>query len=156
MNDFKKALSQDHEDHQVLLQHLADSLEARRPGAELQRCWLAFQENLLDELETEERSLFSVAVQAHQLEIERLRAEHRLIRQVVADLSVSIDQQTLKKPAIDALAGLLRAHTEHEERSLHRWLEEDEGFLARRGVLAIRSRRERSSARIRIAAKVGA
>ncbi len=155
MPDVKKELSQDHEDHQVLLQHLADSLEAGKPGAELRRCWVTFEENLLDHLDTEERSLFSVAVQAHQLEIERLRAEHRQIRQTVVGLSVSIELQTLKKHAIEELQTLLRAHNEHEERSLHRWLAEDAGVLACRGVLAIRSRRERSAACSRVAARFG-
>ncbi|HEY3666825.1 MAG TPA: hypothetical protein VGL19_12520, partial [Polyangiaceae bacterium] len=95
-----------------------------------------------------------VAAQAHRLEIEQLRAEHRQIRQAVVGLSVSIELHTLKKEAIDELIALLRLHNEHEERSLHRWLEQDEGILARRGVLAIRSRRERSSARLKAASKV--
>jgi len=153
--DAKKELTQDHEDHQALLRDLANSIDANEPGAELRRRWLAFEENLLDHLDTEERALFSVAVQAYRLEIERLRTEHRQIRQVAVGLGVAAELHSLKRPAVDELRDMLRAHNEHEERSLHRWLAEDEGVLARRGVLAIRSRRERSSARIRVAAKVG-
>ncbi len=155
MTDVKRELSHDHEDHRALLQDLANSIDAKEPGAELRRRWLAFEENLLDHLDTEERALFSVAVQAHRLEIERLRAEHRQIRQVAVGLSVAAELHSLKRPGIDELLDMLRAHNEHEEHSLHRWLEDDEGVLARRGVLAIRSRRERSSARIRVSAKVG-
>jgi hypothetical protein len=89
------------------------------------------------------------------VEIERLRTEHRQIRHVAVGLSVAAELHSLKRPAVDELLGMLRAHNDHEEHALHRWLEEDEGVLARRGVLAIRSRRERASARVRVSAKVG-
>jgi hemerythrin-like domain-containing protein len=147
VQELKKYLSQDHEDH--------DSLEAKRPAAELRGFWVEFEQNLLDHLETEERALFSVAAQAHPLEVETLRAEHRQIRQAVFGMSVSVELHTLKKAAINDLILLLHSHTEHEKRSLHCWIEADESVLARRGVLAIRSRRERSSPRLRAAPKVG-
>ena len=153
--DMKTELLRDHEDHELLLAKLGQALEARRPTAELRRCWTDFEENLLDHLDTEERYLFSVTAQAHRLEIEQLRAEHRQIRQTVVGLNVSPQLDTLNKQAIDDLRVLLLAHSAHEERSLHRWLEIDEGIMAHRGVLAIRSRRERSSARLQVAAKAG-
>jgi len=152
--DVRKELLQDHADHEELLVELAHALEARQSAAALRQLWVTFEENLFDHMDTEERSLFSVAEQAHRLEIEQLRSEHRRIRHSVVRLSVSIELNTLKKQAIDDLLEELRAHGQHEERSLHRWLEADEGVLAYRGVLAIRSRRERSSARLRAAAKV--
>jgi len=152
--DVRTELLQDHADHEELLADLAHAIEARQSGAELRRLWSTFEDNLFDHLDTEERSLFTVAAQAHRLEIEQLRSEHRRIRQAVVSLSVSIELNTLKKQSIEELRQDLRAHSEHEERSLHRWLEADEGVLAYRGVLAIRSRRERSSARLRAAAKV--
>ena len=151
--DVRKELLQDHSDHEELLVELAHALEAKQSAAALRQLWTAFEENLFDHMDTEERSLFSVAAQAHRLEIEQLRSEHRRIRHSVVSLSVSIELNTLKKQSIDALLEELRAHGQHEERSLHRWLEADEGVLAYRGVLAIRSRRERSSARLRAAAK---
>jgi len=156
VTNVKLELSRDHQDHDALLRHLAELVDAKRPPAEIRQCWLEFEENLVDHLETEERSLFSVAVQAHRLEIEKLRAEHRQIRQSLIGVSVSVELCTLKRSAIDELLTLLNAHVEHEERSLHHWLEEDEGILALRGVHAIRSRRERSSARLKAALKVGA
>ena len=154
VTNVRKELSQDHEDHELLLEELARSLQAKRPAAELRASWQEFEENLFDHLETEERSLFSVAATAHGLEIEQLRAEHRQIRQAVFGMAVSIELNTLKAQAIDELRAQLRSHTEHEQRSLHRWLAEDQGVLALRGVLAMRSRRERSSPRLRAAAKV--
>jgi len=152
--DIKRELSQDHHDHERLLLQLGQSLEAKEPTAELRRHWVAFEENLFDHLDTEERSLFSVATQAHRLEIEQLRSEHRQIRHAVVGLAVSIDLHTLRKEALDDLLALLKTHHAHEERSLHDWLERDQGVLARRGVLAIRARRERSSARMKVAPKV--
>jgi hypothetical protein len=156
MLDVKRELHRDHEDHAVLLEQLASALEAKQPMAELRQCWSTFEENLFDHLETEERYLFTVADQAHRLEVAQLRAEHQGIRQTVVRLSVCLELQTLKKQAVEDLRALLLAHSAHEERSLHRWLEVDEGILALRGVLAIRTRRERSSARLRVAAKVSA
>jgi hypothetical protein len=72
----------------------------------------------------------------------------------VLTLRVRLELNTLKKQAIDELRAQLLAHGAHEERTLHRWLEIDEGIMALRGVLAIRSRRERSAARLRVANKV--
>lgn len=151
--DIRKELSQDHEDHELLLLYLAQAVEAQRPPTELHRCWAAFEENLFEHLETEERALFSVAAQAHRREIEQLQCEHRHIRYAVHALGASIELQTLRKEAIDELRSLLKAHTSREERSLHHWLEVDQGIMARRGVLAIRARRERASARMRVAPK---
>lgn len=155
MIDVKRELFRDHEDHDLLLEQLADSLQAKQATAKLHQCWVAFEENLFDHLDTEERFLFTVTAQAHRLEVEQLLAEHRRIRQAVVGVSVLVELDKLKKEAIDDLRALLLAHRAHEERSLHRWLEVDGGVMAHRGVLAIRSRRERSSARMRVAAKVG-
>jgi iron-sulfur cluster repair protein YtfE (RIC family) len=153
--DVKRELLRDHEDHERQLEQIALALEAKQPTAELHRCWIAFEENLLDHMAAEERYLFAVTAQAHRLEIEQLRTEHRRIRQAVLSLHVWLELNTLKKQAIDELHAELLTHGAHEERTLHRWLEVDEGVMARRGVLAIRRRRECSSARIRVAAKVG-
>jgi hypothetical protein len=153
--DVKRELLRDHEDHELMLEQLAQALEARRPTAELRRYWIDFEENLFDHLDTEERYLFSVTAQAHRLEVQHLQAEHRHIRHAVVGLSVSLELDTLTTQAIDELRSLLLAHGAHEERTLHRWLEVDEGVMAYRGVLAIRSRRERSSARLRVATIAG-
>jgi hypothetical protein len=155
MLDVRRELHRDHEDHEVLLEQLVFAVESRQPFVEVRRCWSEFEENLFDHLDTEERYLFTVADQAHRLEIAQLRAEHQRIRQTVLRLGVSVELNTLKKQAIEDLRALLLAHSAHEQRSLHHWLEIDEGVLALRGVLAIRTRRERASARLRVAAKAG-
>ncbi len=154
MMDVKRELFRDHEDHELLLEQIARTLETSQKTAELRRCWLAFEENLFDHLDTEERFLFTVTAQAHRLEVEQLRAEHRRIRQAVQTFRVSVELNIPKKQGIDELRALLLAHRAHEEGSLHRWLEMDEGVMAQRGVLAIRARRERSSARMRVAVKM--
>jgi len=146
--DIRQELNRDHEDHEILLMQVAYALEARRPSAELRRSWSAFEENLFDHMAAEERYLFTVATQAHRREIEQLRAEHQQIRQVVMRLGATLEDPCPAHEAIEDLRALLRAHCVHEEQSLHRWLEMDEGILASRGVLAIRARRERASARL--------
>jgi len=154
MMDIKRELQLDHEDHAILLQQLAEAVEEKRNAAHLRQCWTAFEENLFDHLDTEERFLFKTTVQAHRLEIEQLQTEHRHIRQAVVAISVSIELNTLQRQAIEDLRRLLLTHSEHEERSLHHWLEIDEGVLARRGVMAIRNRREGSAPRLRAYAKL--
>lgn len=152
--DVKRELILDHEDHARLLEQLADAVEAKRDAAQVRQCWLAFEENLFDHLDTEERFLFTTTAQAHRLEIEQLQTEHRRIRQAVVGIHVAIELNVLKKEVIEGLRSLLVAHSEHEERSLHRWLEIDEGILAHRGVMAIRNRRERSATRLRAYTKL--
>ena len=154
MTNLQQDLLQDHEEHELLLEQLAAALETGRPALELRECWADFEENLFDHMAAEERFLFSVTSQAHRMEIEKLRTEHRQIRQVALGLSAFVELGSLKKEALDELAALLHAHTEHERRSLHLWLEQDEGILAQRGVKAIRSRREHSSPRLRVLSKL--
>ena len=50
MTNVRQELSQDHEDHELLLQHLADTLDAKRPAAELRECCAEFEENLFDHM----------------------------------------------------------------------------------------------------------
>jgi len=151
--DVKQELNRDHEDHAILLKQVVNAIEAKRPITELRRCWSAFEENLFDHMATEERYLFPVASQAHRREIEQLRAEHTRIRQIVVLLRASLDLPSSASEGIEELGAVLRAHSAHEEQSLHRWLEIDEGILASRGVLAIRARRERASATTPVAVK---
>lgn len=154
MTNVQAELTRDHEDHDRQLQYLAAALEAKRPVSELRECWADFEDNLLDHMATEERALFRVTAQAHRLEIEKLRSEHRQIRQAASEVSLSLELNAPNGQAIDELQALLRSHSEHEQRSLHLWLEQDEGILARRGLLEIRSRRERSASRLRVAVKL--
>jgi len=147
--DVRSELHRDHADHELELERLTCAVEARQSATALLRGWQAFEENLVDHLDAEERHLFTVTVQAHRKEIEQLRAEHRGIREALIALSAAVQRNSLDKGAIDEFRALLRAHSAHEEQTLHRWLEIDEGFLALRGVLAIRDRRERALARVR-------
>ncbi|MEP7051861.1 MAG: hypothetical protein ABJB12_15965 [Pseudomonadota bacterium] len=84
--------------------------------------------------------------------LEASAAEGTLVAR--SEVSVSLELHTPKGLVIEELQALLRSHSEHERRSLHRWLEQDEGILARRGLMEIRSRRERSVSRLRVAAKI--
>ena len=141
MPTIKERLSKDHEQHERLLQGLAHAVEARVSPENLRRSWLRFERSVLDHLEAEEHSLFSVFSQVHGGEILALRSEHRRIRYAVIELSVSVELHTVKKSAIDSLMSLLREHVEHEDRTLHEWLEKDEGISSRRAILAMLARR---------------
>lgn len=137
----KERLSKDHEQHERLLQGLADAVEARVSPEDLRRSWVRFERSVLDHLEAEERWLFSVFSQVHGSEILALRSEHRKIRYAIIELSVSVELHTAKKSALDGLMSLLREHTEHEDRTLHEWLEKDEGISSQRAILTMLARR---------------
>jgi iron-sulfur cluster repair protein YtfE (RIC family) len=100
----------------------------------LHQRWVAFERNLLDHLDSEDRSLFSVVAQAHRNEIEALRADHDGIRALAAEVSVAFDAGNLKSGELDALLVLLQQHAEREDQSLYQWLEDDEGICAQRGL----------------------
>jgi hemerythrin superfamily protein len=145
MQNVKEYLQKDHQEHERLLQRLRRAIDTSASPDEVRQCWLPFERNLLDHLLAEERSLFTVVVQAHREEVEALRAEHRRIRYLVSDLSVSVELQAVRKSEIDRLLEMLRKHTEREEQSLHKWLEMDEGICARRGLSAMLERRARAT-----------
>jgi len=139
----KEHLSKDHEEQEHLLRGLARGLETGVPPDELRRRWSLFEHSLLTHVEAEESLLFPVFAQAHRSEMLALRAEHSGIRWATIELSVSIELHTVKKAAIDHLIDLLREHGEHEHRTLHTWLDEDEGISSRRAILEMVARRER-------------
>lgn len=139
---------------QLLLQ-LAEAVDNILPPEELRARWRKFQDSLLGHFDAEERLLFAVFAQGHRAATQRLRAEHRTISQAAAALSASIEQNTLQRSAVEELLSLLRAHTQHEARTLHCWLEQDEGSLARRRVLAFQQCREGSTMHLESRARRG-
>jgi iron-sulfur cluster repair protein YtfE (RIC family) len=140
----KEHLSKDHQQQEHLLRGLAEALEVGAPPHELRRRWSLFERSLLSHVEAEENVLFPVFAQAHRNEMLALRAEHSGIRWAAIELSVSIELHTVKKAAIDHLLDLLREHGAHEHRTLHVWLDEDEGISSRRAILEMVARRERA------------
>jgi iron-sulfur cluster repair protein YtfE (RIC family) len=144
MSSFIAQLSKDHEEHEQLLQALTQSFAASDPPGAVRQRWQAFESSLLEHIDAEERSLFSVFTHTHRREIDTLRAEHRAIRYALIELSVCIELRTVKGSALSALLQLLREHAQHEDRSLHHWLAEDEGISSRRGVLAMNAHRQRA------------
>ena len=145
MQNVKEHLQKDHQEHERLLRRLMRAVDSSASPDEVRKCWVRFERNLLDHLLAEERSLFTVVVQAHREEVEALHTEHRRIRCLVWDLSVSVEQHRASGSEIDKLIATLQQHTEHEEQSLHKWLEMDEGICARRGLSAMLERRARAS-----------
>jgi hypothetical protein len=137
-------LAQDHEEQEELLRELAESFAAGESPGSLRQRWQAFESSLLGHIDAEERSLFCVFSHSHRGEIDALRAEHRAIRYALIELSVCIELHSLKGSAIAVLRQLLHDHAQHEDRSLHRWLEQDEGIGSRRGILAMLAHRQRA------------
>jgi hemerythrin-like domain-containing protein len=103
----------------------------------LQEAWAAFETGLLRHFELEESALFPLVEGQHPDEIRALHAEHDRIRDVVAELGVCCDLHTVRKPAVERLVKLLRAHAEREDETLYRWVEEAAPLETRRHLLRL-------------------
>jgi hemerythrin len=144
MPTIKDDLCRDHEAHERMLVNLVESIDRNTSPKEFRLAWARLEKDLLEHLDAEEHSLFCVFTQAHQHELITLLGEHRRIRHAVIELSVCAALHTIKREALDSLLALLREHTRHEDQTLHKWLDEDEGISSRRGVLAMQARRARA------------
>ena len=145
MPNIREDLSKDHQEHERTLKKLAEMAESDSSFEGFHRVWVPFERNLLEHLDAEEHSLFCVFAGAHRDEIIALRAEHCRIRYALIELSVCVELHTVKRAAIDDLLNLVREHIEHENRTLHNWLDEDESISSQRGVLAMLSHRARAA-----------
>ena len=146
MTDLKQRLLADHAELEQQLKALARAVEANDAPCDLRECWTGFETSLRDHLDTEERSIFPVVAAAHRPEVEALRAEHRAIRDALAELGLAVELHTLRKAAVDKLIVFLNQHATREDHSLYEWLEQASGSLARRGLLAMFDRRNKGAA----------
>jgi len=113
-------------------------------ACDLRDCWTGFETSLRDHMDTEERTVFPVVAPAHRPEVEALRAEHRVIRDALAELGLAVELHTLRKAAVDKLIVFLNQHATRENLSLYEWLERASGPRAHRGLLAMFDRRNKA------------
>jgi hemerythrin len=145
--DIKSRLLADHQglEHQLTL--LGQAVAGDDAPADLCQAWTHFEASLRDHLDTEERYLFPVFAAARGDEVNALRREHQQIRNSLNELGVAAELHTLRKPAVDDLMLLLRAHAAREDHSLYDWLEDTGDRTAERGLLAMFQRRLHSAQR---------
>lgn len=122
MNDLADQLRREHEQLEQLLVRLAEDSDSRDPR-ELQETWSAFERSLTSHLRTEERQLLPRFVASHPDEVRSVLAQHRLIREQVAELGVRVDLHAARKNALLLLIRTLRDHARAEERTLYGWVE---------------------------------
>jgi len=144
MNDLKQRLLADHAELEQQLKALARAVEANDAARDLRDCWTGFETSLRDHMDTEERTVFPVVAPAHRPEVEALRAEHRVIRDALAELGLAVELHTLRKAAVDKLIVFLNQHATRENLSLYEWLERASGPRAHRGLLAMFDRRNKA------------
>lgn len=111
-------LVQDHETLDALLAQLAaEAQDSNRPG--LQATWNEFEARLIAHINAEERYLLPLIEADNPREVAQTRREHGEIRDLIAELGVTIELHTAREPDIRRLVDLLRAHAKHEEEALY-------------------------------------
>ena len=105
-----------------LLTLLAQGVDSNDACEDLQSLWSRVEGVILDHIRTEEREFFGLVGKSHRAEVEELRADHQRIRNSLAALGVELDLHAVRKPEIDELVLLLRAHAERENETMYGWL----------------------------------
>ncbi len=118
MNPLHTRLAKDHEEIHALLECLAQDVDAPPCGA-LASTWAALEGRLLRHMDAEEQYLLPLLEASHRKEVERTRAEHAHIRDLVAELGVAIELHTVRRPAITQLIDLLKRHAAYEDAALY-------------------------------------
>ena len=116
-------------------------------SAPLLRAWSAFEAGLSSHLDFEERELFPLVEPLHAEALGALRRDHDEIRRLVAELGVRAEIHTLRRDAVDELVETLRRHAEHEDRTVHRWLEDEAPEDTRRHLVGLLVKTMRAGAR---------
>lgn len=118
MNSIRAKLAQDHEALDSLLRCLAQDAQAPCRGS-LETTWNAFEGRLLRHMDAEESFLLPLVEASHPAEVERTLAEHRQIRDLVAQLGLAIELHTARQPQVLELIRMLGKHAAHEDETLY-------------------------------------
>lgn len=146
MSHLRHELELQHAELERALNDIACAGEGGEP-VPLLRAWSDFESSLACHLDFEERELFPLVEPLHARALGTLRSEHDLIRTLVADLGVRAELHTLRRGAVDELVELLRRHAEHEDRTLHHWLDDSAPEDTRRHLFQLLVKAARSSVR---------
>lgn len=110
-------------DHQRLEEIFARLLDAFKAD-DRELCassWTAFEAGLLAHLEAEEKFLIPALARSSERDARAILAEHRHIRERLAELGVGVDLHIVRLDAARAFIDELRAHADHEEALMYRW-----------------------------------
>jgi hemerythrin-like domain-containing protein len=146
MTRFREELEKQHAWLETTLNALVSASEGKSP-TDVAPAWAEFEHGLMGHLDFEEDELFPLVEPFHAEGVQRLRQEHARIRKLVSELGVAVDLHTLHRSEVDALAETLRRHAEHEDRTLHHWIEENAPEDTRRHLFGLLIRAVRNAAR---------
>jgi hemerythrin-like domain-containing protein len=135
MNQVRARLTRDHEEMRALLQQLAEDAEAPSRQA-LEASWDALEGRLLRHMEAEERYLLPLLEAGHPASVQKTRAEHGHIRDVVAKLGLAVQLHTARKPDILQLIELLNQHSSDEDHTLYQLAGDKASGAVERGITA--------------------
>lgn len=100
----------------------------------LEAAFLDLERRLIGHLDLEERWLFPLLEYRHAGDVVALREEHAQIRTLLAQIERAREVHQMTKSLLETLATLLASHSQREDVSLARWLDESAPVEARRGL----------------------
>jgi hemerythrin superfamily protein len=112
-------LLSDHQRLETLFQRLLDDVHCG-DWTVCQATWSAFERQLLEHLETEEKHLLPVLDREYPNETAGLEQQHQSIRHLLAELGVRIDLHALREQHVLHFIEFLKAHAAREETILYR------------------------------------
>lgn len=133
---FKEIRRQHADEHAVLDDAMRLLLRAAQGDdpLPLEAAFLDLERRLTAHLDLEERWLFPLVEYRHAGDVLVLREEHAQIRTLIAQLERAREVHQMTKPMLETLATLLVSHSEREDASLARWLDESAPAETRRGL----------------------
>jgi hemerythrin len=146
MTKLREELEKQHDWLETTLNALVWAVEGSSPN-DVGLAWAEFEHELSSHLDFEERELFPLVEPLHPEGVKVLRQEHVHIRKLVAELGLEADLHTLHRHTVEALVETLRRHAEHEDRTLHRWIEESAPEDTRRHLFGLLLKTVRNAAR---------
>ncbi len=135
MNPIGKRLSQNHQELAALLERLSQATEPLDREA-LAATWPDLAARLIRHMEAEEHYLLPLVAASHPAEVNRTLLEHTQIRDLIAELSVAVEQHVVRNDEIQALIELLQAHAKHEDQQFYRLAGDKASVAVEHSVLA--------------------
>ena len=113
------------EEHAVLDARFDDLCTRARAGEwqDVDEVWDDFADDLEAHLAYEEHDLFPLLVEQAPALVERLVAQHEMIRARLAELGVEIQLHTVRARTVEGFVATLREHAQLESEQLYPWLE---------------------------------
>lgn len=121
--DLRELLLVDHRRLEQLSEQLQDAFDADA-REDTQALWTELERRLEAHFKVEERLLFPRFGNLDATETRALSAEHRLLRERLAELGVGVDLKAVRADVARGFLDMLRAHAAREDVLLYRWANE--------------------------------